>query len=84
MNDNKILQQISAIFSIFMVMFYIGVGSFLIFFYEQSFFARQSLIDKTTRIIIGSAFLIYGTYRIFKTFFQIKELFFDTEIDDEE
>ena len=77
MNDNKIMRQISSMFSIFMVMFYIGVGSFLIFFFEQS------SIDKSLRIIIGSAFMIYGTFRAFKTFFQIKELFFNTEIDEE-
>ena len=77
MNDNKILQQMSSIFSIFMVMFYIGAGSFLIFFFDQS------LIDKATRVIIGSAFILYGTFRAFKTFFQIKELFFDKETDDE-
>jgi len=77
MNDNKILQQMSSIFSIFMVIFYIGVGLFLIFFFDQS------IIDKPTRVIIGSAFMIYGTFRAFKTFFQIKELFFNTETEDE-
>ena len=60
-----------------MVIFYIGAGSFFIFFFEQS------LIDKAARVIIGSAFMIYGAFRLFKTFFQIKELFFDTETDEE-
>jgi len=66
-----------------MVLFYIGVGSFLIFFFEQSFLFGQGSIDKATRTIIGSAFIIYGTFRALKTFFQIKKLFFSTEIDDE-
>lgn len=78
MDDNKILQQISSIFSIFMVLFYIGVGVFLIFFFEQS------IINKETRVIIGLAFLIYGTFRTFKVFFQIKRLFFNKETDDEQ
>ena len=77
MDDNKILRQISSMFSIFMVIFYIGVGTFLIFFFDQS------LIDRATRVIIGTAFIIYGVFRAFKTFFQIKKLFFNTEIDDE-
>ena len=77
MNDNKILRQISSMFSIFMVIFYIGFGTFSIFFFDQS------LIDRATRVIIGTAFIIYGVFRAFKTFFQVKELFFNTEIDDE-
>lgn len=78
MDDNKILQQISSIFSIFMIVFYIGAGIFLIFFFEKS------IIDKETRTIIGSAFLIYGTFRTFKSVFQIKRLFFDKEETDNE
>lgn len=78
MNDNnKILQQISSVFSIFMVIFYIGAGILFIFYFEQS------IIDKATRILFGSALLIFGVFRIFKTFFQIKKLFFSTEEEDE-
>ena len=33
--------------------------------------------------MIGTAFMIYGTFRAFRTFFQLKELFFDKETDDE-
>jgi hypothetical protein len=79
MNGNKILQQISAIFSIFMVMFYIGVGSFFVFYFDERY-----LIAKPTRMIIGSAFLLYGTYRAFRSFVQIKEIFFSKEDDNNE
>ena len=78
MNDNKIMRQISSIFSIFMIVFYIGAGSFLLFFIDQSYF------DKALRVIIGSAFMIYGTFRAFRAFFQIKELFFSKETDNED
>jgi len=77
MNDNNIMQQISSIFSVFMVIFYLGVGSFMIFFFDQS------SIDKALRVIIGSSFLIYGTFRAFRAFFHIKEIFFNKETDDE-
>ena len=77
MSENNIMQQVSSIFSAFMVIFYIGVGVLLVFFFDQSF------IDKATRNIIGCAFIIYGGFRAFKTFFQIKELFFNKETDDE-
>jgi len=77
-DNNKMIQQMFSVFSIFMVMFYIGMGAFLVFFIEQS------VIDKAAMIIIGSVFMVYGVFRAFKTFFQIKELFFNTETDDDE
>jgi len=77
MNDNQIMQQISSIFSVFMVIFYFGAGSFMIFFFDQS------NIDKSLRVIVGSAFLLYGTFRAFRVYFQIKKLFFSKETDDE-
>ena len=76
-DNNKMIQQMFSVFSIFMVMFYIGMGAFLVFFIEQS------VIDKAAMIIIGSVFMVYGVFRAFKTFFQIKELFFNKETDDE-
>ena len=54
MNSNRILQQFHAMFGIFMVMFYIGVGIFLLFF------ADMFNIDKAIRGIIGSTFMLYG------------------------
>lgn len=77
MEENKILKQITTIFSIFMVFFYFGVGAYLLFYLDQSY------IDKSTRTIIGSAFMLYGVYRTFRAVIQIKEVFFSKETDDE-
>jgi len=67
MNNNKILQQFNAVFGIFMVIFYLGMG---IFFAQRIFD-----IDKALRSILGGTFLLYGTYRIFATIRQISEAF---------
>lgn len=75
MNNNKILQQFHAVFGIFMVVFYIGVGMFLLFF------AKMFTIDKAIRVIIGSTFIFYGAYRIYVTYKQIKEAFFTKDDD---
>jgi hypothetical protein len=71
MNNNKISQQIHALFGIFMVVFYLGVGIFLLFFADRFF-----IIDKAIRGIIGSTFLLYGFYRVYVTYKQIVEAFF--------
>lgn len=70
MNNNKILQQFNAVFGIFMVLFYLGMGIFLLFFAQRIFD-----IDKALRSILGGTFLLYGTYRIFATIRQISEAF---------
>jgi len=75
MNNNKILQQFHAVFGIFMVVFYVGVGIFLLFF------AKMFTIDKAIRVIIGSTFIFYGAYRIYVTYKQIKEAFFTKDDD---
>ena len=70
MNDNKILQQFHAMFGIFMVVFYLGIGIFLLFFASKMF-----NIDKAIRVIMGSTFLLYGLYRIYVTSKQIVKAF---------
>lgn len=75
MNDNKIMQQFHAIFGIFMVLFYIGTGIFLIFY------AKMFVIDKAVRGIIGTTFLLYGIYRAFVTYKNIVSLFFKKDRD---
>ena len=40
MNGNKLMQQVTAIFSIFMVFFYLGVGIYFVFY------SRLSYLDK--------------------------------------
>ena len=70
MNENRMMQQVTAIFSIFMVFFYLGVGSYLIFFTDLSY------IDKAVRVIMGSTFIFYGLYRAYRSYVKIVEVFF--------
>ncbi len=70
MRNNKILQQFNAVFGIFMVIFYLGMGVFLLFFAQKIF-----NIDKALRSILGGTFLLYGTYRIFVMIRQISDAF---------
>jgi len=77
MNGNRMLQQITAIFSTFMVFFYLGVGIYLIFY------ANFIYLDKALRVIMGSTFLFYGSYRAFRAYVKIIEAFF-TKDDDED
>ena len=77
MNENKLMQQVTAIFSLFMVLFYLGVGSYLIFFTDFSY------IDKPVRVIIGSTFIFYGIYRAFRAYGKIVEVFFTKDNNNE-
>jgi hypothetical protein len=70
MNENRLIQQVTAIFSIFMVFFYLGVGSYL------AFFANLSYFDKALRVIMGSTFIFYGLYRAYRAYVKIVEVFF--------
>ena len=70
MNNNKILKQFNAVFGIFMVIFYLGMGVFLLFYAQKIF-----NIDKALRGILGGTFLLYGTYRIFATIRQLIDAF---------
>ncbi|MGE5406577.1 MAG: hypothetical protein ACM3NR_02600 [Methanosarcina sp.] len=76
MNGNRMMQQVTAIFSVFMVIFYIGVGIYFIWFF------KGGMIDKPVRVILGAAFLFYGIYRGLRSFEKIKEAYFSK--DDEE
>ena len=75
MNENKILQQVTAIFSVFMVFFYLGVGVYLMFF------ADMFNIDKAMRVILGSTFIFYGFFRAYRAYLKIVELFFTKDND---
>lgn len=70
MNDRKIMQQITTVFAVFMVFFYLGVGIFLIWY------ADLSTIDKAVRVLLGSAFMLLGVFRAFRAWEKIKEVFF--------
>jgi len=77
MDDNRIMRQISAIFSIFMVFFYLGIGVYLIFYF------KNTTLDRSVVVIFGSVIFFYGIYRAFRTYVSIIELFFRRKEEDE-
>jgi hypothetical protein len=77
MNENKLKQQVFAIFSIFMVFFYLGAGTFLIFFFNMSTLPRLVLV------LIGSTFILLGLFRAYSAYVKIVELFFTKDKDNE-
>jgi hypothetical protein len=77
MDGNRLMQQVTTIFSTFMVFFYIGIGFYLIFYTNFSY------LDKSVRVIIGSSFIFYGLYRAYRAYVKIVEVFFTKEDDDE-
>ena len=76
MDGNKLMQQVTAIFSVFMVFFYLGAGMVLIFYTSLSY------LDKAVRVIIGSTFIFYGIYRGYRAYVTIREVFFSSDNDD--
>lgn len=78
MDNNKLMSQVTTIFGIFMVLFYLGVGIYLIFYFDRTY------LDRAVLVIIGSSFILYGVYRAFRTYTRIVELFFKDDSDDEE
>jgi cytochrome c biogenesis protein CcdA len=77
MDGNRLMQQVTAIFSIFMVFFYFGVGIYFIFYTGFSY------LEKTVRVIMGSAFIFYGLYRAYRAYVKIVEVFFTKNKDEE-
>lgn len=77
MNDNKIMQQVTAIFSIFMVFFYLGIGIFMIFYF------KNTTLDRSLLVFFGSVCIFYGLYRAYRTYVSIVNLFFKHNKDDE-
>lgn len=69
MNENRIMQQINAIFSVFMVFFYLGIGIYLLFFF------KNTVLDRSAMVIFGSVLLFYGVYRAFRAYVILTELF---------
>jgi hypothetical protein len=70
MKENRIMEQVTAIFSLFMVFFYLGIGSYLIFSSDLSY------LDKAVRNLMGSTFIFYGMYRAYRSYVKIVEVFF--------
>jgi len=77
MNGNRLMQQVTAIFSVFMVFFYLGVGWYLIFRSDFSY------LDKAVRVIMGSTFVFYGLYRAYRAYVKIVEVFFTKDQDND-
>lgn len=77
MDGNRMMQQVGAIFSTFMVFVYLGLGIFLIFFTDFS------SLDKPVRVIMGSTVIFYALYRAYRAYVKIVEVFFtkDNEAD---
>jgi len=76
MNGDKLMQQVLAIFSVFMVFFYLGAGYYFVFL------SNLSYLDKAVRVIMGSTFIFYGLYRAYRTYVKIVEVFFTKDNDE--
>jgi hypothetical protein len=79
MNSNKILQQFHAMFGVFMVLFYLGVGTFFLFFAPKMFI----YMNKAIFGIMGTVFLFYGLYRAYVTYKLIVAAFFTEDKDED-
>jgi Na+/phosphate symporter len=77
MNENRLMQQVTAIFSVFMVLFYLGAGCYFVFF------SNMSYLDKAVRVLMGSAFIFYGLYRAYRAYVKIVEVFFTKNEDND-
>ncbi|MGQ9620483.1 MAG: hypothetical protein ACUVTX_05795 [Bacteroidales bacterium] len=69
MREKRLMNQISAIFGIFMTFFYISVGLYLILANNLYY------IDKFLKNIVGYTFLFYSLYRGYMSYLKIKEAF---------
>ncbi|HAX92498.1 MAG TPA: hypothetical protein DCY25_00880 [Bacteroidales bacterium] len=78
MNENKMMRQMGAIFSAFMVFFYLGIGIYLIFFFDT----RLTTLQKPVLVIFGSVCIFYGLYRAYATYVTIVNLFFKPDDDE--
>jgi len=81
MSYDKISRQFHAMFGVFMVVFYLGVGIFVLFFADKVFVIEGEY--KAVLVIMGVTFLFYGSYRIYATYKQIVKAFFSEDEDQE-
>jgi cytochrome c biogenesis protein CcdA len=77
MNDNRLMQQVSAIFGTFMVFFYLVIGIYLIFFFKTTW---NSAVIK----LFGGALILLGLFRAYTSYVNIMRLFFKHVESDEE
>ncbi len=78
MDSNRMMDQMNAIFGAFMVFFYIGIGVYIIFFFNYT------TMDKSLRVIFGSVLIFYGLYRAARTYTKISEAFFSRQKKDDD
>ncbi len=78
MDSNRMMDQVNAIFGAFMVFFYLGMGVYIIFFFNYANW------DKSLRVIFGSALLLYGVYRAARTWAKLSELYFSRQKKDDD
>jgi succinate dehydrogenase hydrophobic anchor subunit len=77
MTGDRVMQQVTAIFSVFMVLFYLGAGMYFVFYTDLSY------LNKAVRVLFGSTFIFYGLYRGYRAYVKIVEVFFTKDEDDE-
>lgn len=62
------MDQVTAVFGLFMTVFYIGIGIYIAFIVELN-------MDKTLKSFFGIMMILYGIYRGFRTFQKFRESF---------
>ena len=82
MKERKLMDQIGAIFAVFMSIFYIGFGLYFAFFINLSWINMYWNYKILFRMV-GLAFTLYGVYRAFRTYLKFKEVFFSSDLDEE-
>jgi ABC-type phosphate transport system permease subunit len=69
MNQKRMMDQVTAVFGIFMTAFYIGVGIYM------AFYAKLN-IENAIKNLVAYPFILFGIYRGFRTWQKIRDLFF--------
>jgi hypothetical protein len=75
MKENKLKEQLQAMFDIFMTLFYLGAGTYFLLAKKLSL-TQNPTYGRFFLILVGSTFIINGIYRGYKTYLKIVELFF--------
>jgi hypothetical protein len=80
MNESRLMNQLKAVFGIFMTLFYIGFGLYF------AITPNLNFLDKNVRVMLnicGFSFILYGIYRAYRSYQQIVEVFFSRKNDEE-
>ncbi len=75
MKENKLKDQVLAMFDIFMTLFYLSAGSYFLFAKKLTL-THDPTSNRFFLVLVGSTFIINGIYRGYKTYLKIVELFF--------